>query len=163
METTSGVSRVCFSVPGDPQGWQRSGQAVRKNRAGSYYVHNYTKKETRAYEELVGLYARSHLPSQPWDGPVRLDIDIYVDRPQRLLKRSSPRGVIWCTNKPDRDNVEKGVLDGLTKVGLWLDDKQVCDGTVRKFYVAIGSNPGLVITATRLNEPTQIELPGAAT
>ena len=48
------------------------------------------------------------------------------------------------TSKPDRDNLDKlcldanTVKDGLSKGDLWKDDKQVCDGRIRKFYVMSG-------------------------
>lgn len=160
--TTLGVSRISFSVPGEPEGWKRAGHTIRRGRNGKPFVHSYTTHETRKYKELITLYARAHMPREKWDGPVRLDVTVYLERPHRLLKKSSPLGPIWCTTKPDRDNIEKAVLDALTDAGLWLDDKQVCAGEVQKFFVAIGSRPGLVIVASRLDEPTQLELPGVA-
>ena len=51
------------------------------------------------------------------------------------LKPNAPK---WHTDKPDRDNADKAVLDALTNLGLWGDDKQVCDGRIRKFYVRPG-------------------------
>jgi len=29
-------------------------------------------------------------------------------------------------------------LDALTNLGIWGDDKQVCDGRVKKYYVPFG-------------------------
>lgn len=146
-------------MPGQPEGMKRPRFAARRNGRGGHFVQVYTDNESRKYKELITLYARAHMPDAPWPGPVRLDVDAYLSRPEYLCKKSSPHGAIWCTQKPDRDNIEKAVLDALTEAGLWGDDKQVCAGEVRKFYVAIGSEPGLVISAQRLEEPTQLELP----
>ena len=160
MPTPATDVRIVFSVPGEPRGMGRPRFTARRGRGGQIFAKVYTDAESKKYKDLVTLYARSHMPREKWDGPIRLDVTAYLERPQRLLKKSSPPGAIWCTTKPDRDNIEKAVLDALTDAGLWLDDKQVCAGEVRKFYVAIGHKPGLIITASRLSEPTQLELPG---
>lgn len=160
--TTPIPAVITFSVPGEPRGMGRPRFAVRRGRGGRAFAKVYTDAESAKYKELVTLYARAHMPRQRWEGPVRLDVTAYLERPQRLLKKSSPLGPIWCTTKPDRDNIEKAVLDALTDAGLWLDDKQVCAGEVQKFFVAIGSRPGLVISAQQLDERKQLELPGAA-
>jgi Holliday junction resolvase RusA-like endonuclease len=55
------------------------------------------------------------------------------------LKLDAPT---FHTGKPDRDNVEKGILDALTALGMWEDDGQVCQGSVDKIY---GERPGAVI------------------
>lgn len=154
-------STIQFTVPGEPQGMARPRFTVRRGR-GKIFAQAYTPQKSQAYKQQVELFARAWMPAVPWDGPVRLDIDAYLERPQRLLKKSSPAGPVWCTTKPDRDNIEKAVLDALTNAGLWNDDKQVCCGEVRKFFVAIDSKPGLVITATRLTEQAQLGLQGAA-
>ena len=49
---------------------------------------------------------------------------------------------IYHTSKPDRDNLEKAVLDALTNLGVWRDDSQVCAGEVRKRYTDPGKMPG---------------------
>lgn len=91
-------------------------------------------------------------PSSPWKGPVRVTIDVYFERPQRLLKKKSPEGPVRHTAKPDRDNLDKSILDALTEAGLWEDDSQVCDGPVRKWYAAKGCGPGVLVVAEQLTE-----------
>ncbi len=46
------------------------------------------------------------------------------------MKPSSP---LFHTSKPDRDNLDKLVLDALTGV-FWVDDKVVCQGWLQKEY-----------------------------
>ena len=85
---------------------------------------------------------RSSGNSALWEGPLCVNITFYFERPKNHfrsngeVKPSSPR---WHQQKPDRDNCDKLVLDSLTyheetKFGLWTDDKQVCDGRIRKLY-----------------------------
>lgn len=91
-------------------------------------------------------------PAEPWTGPIRLTIDAFFERPKYLQKRSSPEGAIPHTSRPDRDNVDKAVMDALKDVGLFVDDAQVCDGPVRKWWVAKGCAAGVVIVAERIDE-----------
>lgn len=100
--------------------------------------------------EAVRLALLPHRPPAPWTGPVRCTIDVYFERPSRLLKKKSPDGPVRHTAKPDRDNLDKSILDALTEAGLWEDDAQVCDGPVRKWYAAKGAGPGVIIIAERI-------------
>ena len=78
-------------------------------------------------------------PDKPLSGPLCVDIDFYfphikghygTGRNEGKLKASAP---IWHTVKPDRDNLDKLVLDTLSKK-FWRDDCQVCDGRITKRY-----------------------------
>ncbi|MDX2148060.1 MAG: RusA family crossover junction endodeoxyribonuclease [Planctomycetota bacterium] len=130
-------------VPGRGDAWN-----ARKRKA---FAHLYTPDTADGFKSAIVLAARAAgLPREPWAGAVRLTVDVFFARPQRLLKRSSPAGVIRHTAKPDRDNLDKVVMDALTRAGLWHDDAQVCDGWVRKWYVALGGEPGVVVVAERL-------------
>lgn len=93
-----------------------------------------------------------HKPAQPWDGPVKMTIDVFFARPQRLLTKKSPQGPMRHTATPDRDNLEKSITDALKVAGLYLDDSQICAGEVRKWYVAKGCAPGVIIVAEQIAE-----------
>jgi Holliday junction resolvase RusA-like endonuclease len=77
-----------------------------------------------------------------------VDLTFYFPRPKGHLrsngelKPSAPR---WHTAKPDRDNADKAILDTLTNLGIWHDDKQVCDGRIRKQYANSNQRPGCLI------------------
>src|ERR1017187_3069297 len=91
-------------------------------------------------------------PCRPWEGPLRVDLTFYFPRPKAHfrsngeLKPNAPRR---HTGKPDRDNSDKAVLDALTNLGIWGDDKQVCDGRIQKFYATA---PGLAGCSIRISE-----------
>lgn len=139
--TAAPVETIQFTVPGDPAGQPRP----RAARMGGF-IKIYTPDGAKDWKNRIILYARSHAPRTPWTGPVRCSIDFYRERPQRLMTRKYPDAAFWCTVKPDRDNLDKCVLDALTKCGFWIDDNQVVGGEIRKFWVAKDSQPGAEIT-----------------
>ena len=70
---------------------------------------------------------------------IQVDMTFYMPRPKKhyrtgkysdLLRDDTPK--TWHTNKPDRDNLEKAVLDCMTKGEILKDDCIVCTGTIQK-------------------------------
>lgn len=86
-------------------------------------------------------------PSEPWDGPVQLELVVYVPRPVELNHPKYPRGCIVCDKKPDADNYGKVVMDVMSGCGVWVDDGRVWCGRYVKLYHAIGGTPGVRIWA----------------
>ena len=82
----------------------------------------------------------------PWEGPLCVHLTFYFPRPKNHFRSNGelkPNAPQWHTSKPDRDNSDKAILDALTNLGIWRDDKQVCDGRIRKLY---GDRVGCDIT-----------------
>jgi Holliday junction resolvase RusA-like endonuclease len=156
-------SVIEWDVPGIPVAQPRlRHQLIAKGRGGRPFVHAYTPSaRVGPWKNAVQLYFARHQPREPWAGPVRLSVQAFFPRPQRLLKPGSPAGAVWFTAKPDMDNLLKAIKDALTWQadrgrGLWLDDAQVCSyGPTGKFYVALGAEPGVRIRAERLEEDNQ--------
>jgi Holliday junction resolvase RusA-like endonuclease len=71
-------------------------------------------------------------PETPIEGPVRISIRAYFVKPKSCPKR------VHHTFKPDLDNLDKFVLDCLTKAQYWLDDKQVTGKWTAKGYAGPG-------------------------
>jgi len=92
------------------------------------------------------------------DQLMHVHIDAYFPRPQRLLKKSSPQGAIPHGEKPDKDNVEKAILDAMVDAGLIAKDQRVCGGGTFKWYVAVGSSPGARIRIEILTDDGQLPL-----
>lgn len=158
------ITRLEFTVRGTPRPQPRARAQVRDKRKGrpvKAYAHIYNPDINRGWKDAVVLAARqAGLPREPWSGPVRMTIDAYFEREKKHLEPGWPDGAFLHTAKPDRDNVEKAVLDALTSCGLWEDDCQVCDGLVRKWWAARGCAPGVRIVAELLDPvaPRQMEL-----
>ena len=62
-------------------------------------------------------------------GPVYLNIDFLFHKAKRLSGKIIPHTV-----KPDKDNLEKAVMDALTGIQIWKDDCQVYSGKVSKYW-----------------------------
>ena len=134
-----------FFVAGLPKAQPRA-----KARAFAGHAQTYNPKDADDWKMIVRNEAQKAWgipPCRPWEGPLRVDLTFYFPRPKShfrsngLLKPTAPK---WHTGKPDRDNSDKAVLDALTNLGIWGDDKQACDGRIQKLY-ADSSGPGCLI------------------
>jgi Holliday junction resolvase RusA-like endonuclease len=145
------TTTITFRVDGLPKGAPRVRAFVRGKHAGVY-----TPGQADDWKALIALAARPHLPTTPIESACRVDAAFYFPRPKghyRTGKHAAelkPDAPIDHTAKPDRDNLDKCVLDVLTQLGFWRDDAQVCEGTIRKAY---GDRPGAIITVTPLARP----------
>ena len=135
-----------FFVSGEPKAQPR----VRVPKSG----HAYTPDTAKGFKERVHWESKKHCPQPVGDSsiPIRVDITFYLKRPKRLCRKKDPQGPIFATKKPDRDNLDKSVLDALTGAGVLLDDAQVVSGTLEKYYHAIGEGPGALIRISRWKE-----------
>jgi crossover junction endodeoxyribonuclease RusA len=136
---------ISFVVRGLPKAQPR----VKAYRRGAH-AGVYDPGSAGEWKALVVAAGRPHRPPQPLDGPLCVSIDFVLRRPKSLMRKRDPEGEVWCTSKPDRDNLEKAVLDALKQDGWFLDDALVCDGPVRKFYHAKNGVPGARITIAEL-------------
>ena len=118
---------LTFAVPGKPVPKQRP----RMTRSGSVY----TPAATTRYERLVAKHARA-AGAAPMTGPVAVDISVRFPIPKswtkarRLAADGGPH-----TQRPDIDNLQKSVLDGLNGVAF-SDDAQVCSVSAVKTWDA---------------------------
>jgi Holliday junction resolvase RusA-like endonuclease len=89
------------------------------------------------WRQVIGMMARQAMgQAAPWTGAVRCDVTFFMPIPKSMRVRDRARAEaedLPHTCKPDKDNLEKAVLDALRGV-LWADDCQVFDGRVRKVY-----------------------------
>lgn len=75
----------------------------------------------------------------------RANGDIKANAPQEYL------------NKPDCDNLAKAVMDALTVLGFWPDDKFVCSMSIFKGYLANPTEtPGVFIGIQEINPPARL-------
>ena len=81
-----------------------------------------------------------------WRGAVRVDLAFYFERPPELCTSEIPDEPVPYLAKPDRDNLEKAVLDVLSK-RLYTDDRLAYLGRVGKWYASSQGGPGLIVEA----------------
>jgi Holliday junction resolvase RusA-like endonuclease len=65
----------------------------------------------------------------PITGPVYLKIHIFFHKAAGLKGKIVPHIV-----KPDKDNLEKAVMDALTNIQVWQDDCQVYGVKAEKYW-----------------------------
>ena len=145
-----------FWVPGEPVGQPRH----RSTKTGRMYTPDPKRADgsrpVSAWRDTITAFALPHKPELPLSGAVRVDLTFYMPRPLYLMKKSAPLDPIPHDKKPDKDNLEKLVLDVMTKAGWWGDDCQVFAGLTIKQYHARDMGPGLYVTvSTRENEHQQ--------
>lgn len=64
----------------------------------------------------------------PIEGRVGIEIIACLPIPKSVSKIQRIRmasGQVWPEKKPDIDNLIKQILDAMTRLGFWVDDKQV--------------------------------------
>lgn len=124
---------------GAPMGKER----IRTTKAG----HVYTPERTVTYEGRLAYAAQQVMADRPpLDGPLAVDILILVPiAPSWPRKRQEDAraGRLRPTKKPDWDNYAK-LLDALN-LNVWIDDSQIVQGSVRKFY---SDTPGMRVTVS---------------
>lgn len=129
---------IVFTVPGQPVG---KGRARVSRRGG--FARLYTPEKTVSYESLVALAGHQAMAGRPViEDAVSVRLDIRVQVPSSWSKKKQAAalaGEIHPTTKPDIDNVEKAVFDGLNGV-TWKDDVQVVAVFKTKRY---GDQPGV--------------------
>lgn len=116
-----------FCVFGKPKGKARP----------RFNGHAYTDRETKAYEQQVGLgFLQAGGKLMPKGIPAGIEVTAYFQVPKSYTKR---RKVLCQENlelplkTPDGDNILKIVCDALNGLA-WKDDTQVAEMTVRKRY-----------------------------
>jgi Holliday junction resolvase RusA-like endonuclease len=113
-------------------------QRPRRGKGGFFY----TPKKTVDFENLIGEYGQVYAhencihPNHSKDKGIRVSIDYYVKIPKSWSKKKKEQallGEIRPKCKPDNDNVEKSLYDGLESI-LWHNDSEIVENKTRKFY-----------------------------
>ena len=121
-------------VFGNPKAMGRP-RAVRRGKFAG--VHE-DLKDTK-HKATLAVIAQQKSPDELLTGPLRVSIQFWFQRPKNhygtgknlgILKYSAPR---YHISRPDRDNLDKLVLDALTGV-FWKDDSAICLGSISKMY-----------------------------
>ena len=125
--------RVEFTVYGKPQGKQRP----RFSRRSSSI---YTPAKTRSYErQIAKAYTTAANGFSFGDKPVEIWITAVFPKAKTSKKE-------YPTIKPDIDNIQKAVFDGLNGI-VYSDDKQIISAVAHKTFCKLdGEEPRLLVT-----------------
>jgi len=119
-------------------------------RRGKHAIQAATPAETRRWEASFAAIAAPFTPVPPIDEPIEVSMLFVLPRPQKLMRKADPDGLLPASGRPDVDNLVKAVMDALK--AWWADDARVVSLRARKAYaerdggprveVAIRSAPG---------------------
>lgn len=139
------LASITFFVPGKPVG---KGRPIVGRSFGTGFTKLRTPEKTLNYESLVAHSAHQAMAGRPMLlEAVCVEIQIDCDVPASWSKKKQALALadaIRPTTKPDIDNVEKAIFDGLNNVA-WKDDVQVVSVTKAKRYAA---TPGVTVVIT---------------
>lgn len=130
---------IQFFVTGEPKAQPRP-RAFARKFGDKWQARVYDAKTAEGWKSLVADAAKRNRPASPFAGPVIVHLVFWMPRPKSHYRSGKHAGNLredapfFHTSKPDRDNLDKAVLDALTQLGFWKDDAQVCDGSLRKLY-----------------------------
>lgn len=134
------MNALVFRAVGIPKGQPRAKACVRGRHAGVY-----DPGTANDWKTIVRNAAREKWDGVPFDVPVSVRISVFFPRPKYHFKRNGELkegAPIWHASKPDRDNIDKAILDALVNVGVLKDDCIAAGGFVHKLYHAPGELPG---------------------
>lgn len=155
------MSRIEFVVPGEPvgKGRARSGVLMRNGApvigaGGRPIVTHHTPEKTASYEGLIAMAGRQAMAGRPlMTGGVALTLRVFRSIPASWSKKKRAAalvGNVHATVKPDLDNIEKAIADGLNGV-VWRDDVQVVAVEKWKLYA---ETPCVVVQIVELEGET---------
>ncbi|WP_407280586.1 RusA family crossover junction endodeoxyribonuclease [Aromatoleum evansii] len=142
---------ISFVIPGEPKGKGRHRSRIAKMGDGKQFIANYAPKETVEYENLVRMAAsRAMAGRAPSELPVLVELVATCSVPASWSKKKQAAalmGEVMPTGKPDLDNIEKAVMDGMNKI-VFRDDAQACRVVKGKRY---GERPGVFVRVVELH------------
>ena len=117
---------------------QQKGVFVRNGHA-----HFFTKQKVRDAEDFLAALLAPHAPAEPLRGPVYFQARWCFPYRKSEPKRVTAAGrEIAHTVRPDLDNLEKALLDVLTRLRFYEDDSQIFTKSTAKVW---GPKPYLAI------------------
>ena len=132
---------VEFTIPGDPVAQPRPRVTLRGSHAHAYTPASHPVGDFKSRAKLA---ARSVWGGSPSMYPIRVDVQFVMKRPKAKCWKTKPMPRYPHTKRPDRDNLDKALLDALTGI-IWADDSQVFQGTIEKWVAAGDEQPHTLV------------------
>ncbi len=116
-------------------------QARPRHAVRSGFSVTYKSEQQKNNEQTLEALIAPHAPKEPFKEAVTVLFVAHIPVPQSFSKKKKEQaiaGKICPTKKPDIDNLCKQLLDTLTRLNFWLDDKQVVEISAKKIYAEHG-------------------------
>ena len=152
---------VNFDVRGIPKAQPRPRAFVRKLKEPQITKSGKTKTHVaRVFQEGTPEKWKSDIvvagkpwrPRNPLQGASQLRLIFWMPRPKRLMRKKDTDGPIPHLVAPDKENLEKPVMDAMKHDGWFRDDSQVFLGKTVKLYHAKKGAPGAEIHVDEFEE-----------
>jgi Holliday junction resolvase RusA-like endonuclease len=144
--------KLVIRIAGEPRGKERPKFRNVRTRDGREFIQTYTGQQTQKFEAHLKLAAQDAMGDRRlFEGPLRVCVFAFRSIPASWSKKAQNEARLRIrrpTTTPDADNLMK-MLDALNKV-VWVDDSQIVDATIRKFY---SDTPELVVTVEHAPVP----------
>jgi Holliday junction resolvase RusA-like endonuclease len=160
------MTSISFFVAGIPKAQPRPRAFARMLPGGKAIARVYEAGTAEGWKSAIAIAAKPFIPATPLEGPIQVNISFYFPRPKAHFRKNGelkPESPAWHTGRPDRDNLDKAVLDALTTLGIWKDDGQVCAGMPLKLYAPPGHPSGATIKVTPIADLLTLDGNGAIT
>ena len=147
---------VTITLPGNPRGKGRPRFRIVKPKYKPQFVTVYTDAETAKYERDLAIVGRQAMGrSAPLDCALTVFVEAFMPIPESWSNKkraAAAAGDIFCTTKPDMDNIVK-LLDALNKI-VWNDDAQI---VMMQSHKAYSEYPRLRVSVWRWDDVGQKE------
>jgi Holliday junction resolvase RusA-like endonuclease len=103
-----------------------------------------------AFKATLRMAASDAYSGPPLSGPLRIDVLLVFPRQKNKVWKNKPMSRYPHTEKPDRDNCDKAVLDGLKGI-MFVDDCQAFCGTIEKWRASGDEQPHCIVKITEVD------------
>ena len=144
----SGNVLATFTAYGDPKAQPRPRAFAKAGK-----VRMYDPSTAEHWKSQIAFAAQDFIPPAPHNGPLLVTLEFLFNRPKAHYKSNGilrDKMPLLHEKKPDIDNLTKAVLDALTAVGMWDDDKQVAAMSLVKRYVVDAERAGVAVNVASL-------------
>lgn len=143
---------IRFTVPAIPVAQPRQRHRI-VSAGGRTFASNYTpaKDPVNNFKATVRMAAAEVLQGPPLAGPLCVDMVFVFPRQKAKVWKSKPMPRYFHVGKPDRDNLAKSLQDALNGLA-WVDDAQICAGSIEKYHAAGDEQPHVVVIIREITQ-----------
>lgn len=103
------------------------------------------------FKSTVAMSVSRAYQGKPLESPFSVSIVFVFPRPSSMMWKRKPMPRARHSTRPDRDNLDKAVLDAMKGL-VFRDDAQVCAGSIEKWIAAGDEQAHVTIVIEELSE-----------
>ncbi len=144
--------KLILHIPGVPKARPRPKVTTVGGFARMYQPKGDAKNH---YENIKRIAEKAWAEKEPLDGPLVIDCEYVFPRQGNKTWKTKPMPRYPHATKPDRDNLDKLVLDALESANVISNDSRVHDGRTVKWHADGDEQPHTVITIRTTEEGSE--------